>query len=49
MHLTSYVLRTWADDQQIPDLTLAELDYRLTHALGTNFSAPFLHCASGFA
>lgn len=42
MHLTSHVLRTWADDQQIPDLTLAELDYRLTHALGAIFSDPFL-------
>lgn len=42
MYLTSHALRTWADDQQIPDLTLAELDYRLTHALGAIFSDPFL-------
>lgn len=42
MHLTSHVLRTWADDHRIPDLTLAELDYRLTDALGAIFSDPFL-------
>ena len=42
MRLTSHALRTWADVHQIPDLTLAELDYRLTHALGGIFSDPFL-------
>jgi predicted nucleotidyltransferase component of viral defense system len=42
MYLTSHTLRTWADDQQIPDLTLAELDLRLTHALAAIFSDPFL-------
>ena len=42
MRLTSHVLRTWADDHQIPDLTLAELDYRLTHALDAINSDPFL-------
>lgn len=42
MHLTMHVLRTWADDQRVPDLTLAELDYRLTHALGAIFNDPFL-------
>lgn len=42
MHLTSHALRTWADDHQIPDLLLAELDYRLTHALGAIYGDPFL-------
>ena len=42
MYITPRALRIWADDQQIPDLTLAELDYRLTHALGAIFSDPFL-------
>jgi len=42
VYITPRALRIWADDQQIPDLTLAELDYRLTHALGTIFSDPFL-------
>jgi len=32
MRLTSYALRTWADVHQIPDLTLAELDYYFYHA-----------------
>lgn len=42
MHPASHVLRTWADEQHIPDLTLAELDYRLTHAPGAIFSDRFL-------
>jgi predicted nucleotidyltransferase component of viral defense system len=42
MHLTSHALRAWADDHQIPDLILAELDYRLTHALGAICGDPFL-------
>ncbi len=42
MRLTSRALRTWADAHQIPDLTLAELDYRLTHALGAIYDDPFL-------
>jgi len=41
MRLTSHVLRTWADDHQIPDLNLAELDYRLTQALDAIYSDPF--------
>lgn len=42
MRLTSHVLRTWADDHHIPDLTLAELDYRLTQALDAIYSVLFL-------
>jgi predicted nucleotidyltransferase component of viral defense system len=42
MRLTPHLLRTWADDHQIPDLTLAELDYRLTHALIAVYDDPFL-------
>lgn len=42
MRLTSHDLRTWADDQHIADLALAELDYRLTQALDAIYSDPFL-------
>lgn len=28
MRITSHLIRTWADEGNIPDLTLAELDYR---------------------
>ncbi len=42
MHLSSRLIRTWADERAIPDLTLAELDYRLTHALGAIYKDPFL-------
>ena len=33
MQITARILRNWADEGGIPDLTLAELDYRLVHAL----------------
>ncbi|MFZ2359509.1 MAG: nucleotidyl transferase AbiEii/AbiGii toxin family protein [Anaerolineae bacterium] len=42
MRITSHALRIWADDHHIPDLTLAELDYRLTQALDAVYSDPFL-------
>jgi predicted nucleotidyltransferase component of viral defense system len=42
MRLTSHNLRIWADDHQIPDLALAELDYRLTQALDAIYGDPFL-------
>lgn len=42
MRLTTHLLRIWADDHRIPDLTLAELDYRLTQALDAIYSDPFL-------
>jgi len=42
MQLTARILRNWADEGGIPDLTLAELDYRLVHALRAIYSDPFL-------
>jgi predicted nucleotidyltransferase component of viral defense system len=42
MRLTSHVLRIWADDHHIPDLALAELDYRLTQTLDAIYGDPFL-------
>ncbi len=36
------LIRNWADERAIPDLTLAELDYRLTYALGAIYTDPFL-------
>ncbi|HSJ52761.1 MAG TPA: nucleotidyl transferase AbiEii/AbiGii toxin family protein [Anaerolineae bacterium] len=42
MQITTRILRNWADEGNIPDLTLAELDYRLVHALQAIFSDPFL-------
>ena len=42
MHITAHILRAWADDHRIPDLMLAELDYRLTYALDAIYSHPFL-------
>jgi len=42
MQITARVLRTWADEGGIPDLTLAELDYRLVHALRAICTDPFL-------
>lgn len=35
MHITPHLIRAWADEGHIPDLTLAELDYRLTNLLTT--------------
>jgi predicted nucleotidyltransferase component of viral defense system len=42
MEVTTRAIRTWADDTGIPDLTLAELDYRLVHALQAIYADPFL-------
>ncbi len=42
MQITPRVLRIWADENRIPDLTLAELDYRLTQALAAIYSDPWL-------
>jgi len=42
MQITARILRNWADEGDIPDLTLAELDYRLVHALHAIYTDPFL-------
>jgi predicted nucleotidyltransferase component of viral defense system len=42
MQITARILRNWADEGGIPDLTLAELDYRLVHALRAIYTDPFL-------
>lgn len=42
MQITDHVLHNWADEGGIPDLALAELDYRLVHALGAIYTDPFL-------
>jgi predicted nucleotidyltransferase component of viral defense system len=42
MEITTRVIRTWADENGIPNLTLAELDYRLLHALRAIYADPFL-------
>ena len=42
MEVTTRIIRNWADEGGIPDLTLAELDYRLEHALQAIYSDPFL-------
>ncbi|MFW6082930.1 MAG: nucleotidyl transferase AbiEii/AbiGii toxin family protein [Chloroflexota bacterium] len=42
MEVTTRAVRTWADERGIPDLTLAELDYRLEHALQAIYADPFL-------
>ncbi|GAB4546107.1 MAG: hypothetical protein Kow0063_40350 [Anaerolineae bacterium] len=42
MQVTSRLIRNWADEGGIPDLTLAELDYRLVHALQAIYADPFL-------
>ena len=42
MQITARILRNWADEGGIPDLTLAELDYRLVHALHAIYADPFL-------
>lgn len=42
MNLSLRLIRRWADERAIPDLTLAELDYRLTYALGAIYCDPFL-------
>lgn len=43
MEITARIIRNWADEGGIPDLTLAELDYRLVHALQAIYADPFLH------
>lgn len=42
MQITPRILRIWADENRIPDLTLAELDYRLTQALVVIYGDPWL-------
>ena len=42
MDLTTRAIRIWADENAIPDLTLAELDYRLVHVLRAIYADPFL-------
>lgn len=42
MEITTRAIRTWADENDVPDLTLAELDYRLGHALQAIYADPFL-------
>jgi len=42
MQITARILHNWADEGGIPDLTLAELDYRLVHALRAIYTDPFL-------
>ena len=42
MEVTTRIIRNWADEGGIPDLTLAELDYRLVHALRAIYADPFL-------
>ncbi len=42
MNLTLRLIRNWADERAILDLTLAELDYRLTYALAAIYRDPFL-------
>lgn len=42
MQVTTRVVRNWADEGGIPDLTLAELDFRLLHALQAVYGNPFL-------
>ena len=42
MEITTRAIRTWADENDVPDLTLAELDYRLVYALQAICADPFL-------
>jgi predicted nucleotidyltransferase component of viral defense system len=42
MQVTTRTIRNWADEGGIPDLTLAELDFRLAHALQTVYADSFL-------
>lgn len=42
MQITPRVLRLWADENRIPNLTLAELDYRLTQALAAIYGDSWL-------
>jgi predicted nucleotidyltransferase component of viral defense system len=42
LEITTRIVRNWADQGRIPDLTLAELDYRLVHALQAIYADPFL-------
>ena len=42
MQVTTRIIRNWADEGGIPDLALAELDYRLMHALQAIYADPFL-------
>ena len=42
MQVTARIIRNWADEGGIPDLTLAELDYRLVYALQAIYADPFL-------
>ena len=42
MQVTARTIRNWADEGGIPDLTLAELDLRLVHALQVVHTDSFL-------
>ena len=42
MQVTARIIRNWADEGGIPDLTLAEMDYRLVHVLQAIYADPFL-------
>lgn len=42
MQVTTRAIRNWANEGGIPDLTLAELDLRLLHALQAVYGNPFL-------
>lgn len=42
MQVTTRTIRNWADEGGIPDLTLAELDFRLVHALQAVYADSFL-------
>jgi len=42
MQVTTRAVRNWADEGGIPDMTLAELDFRLVHALQAVYADPLL-------
>ncbi len=42
MRITPHLVRVWADEGGIADLTLAELDYRLTQALAAIYTDAYL-------
>jgi len=42
MQITTRTIRNWADENGIPDLMLAELDYRLVCALQAVYTNPYL-------
>ena len=40
--LSEHVIREWADEQGLPNLSFAELDYRLARAIGAIYQDDFL-------